>query len=70
MEAPREEPMTSKERMMVALERGTPDRLPASIHQWQQYHLDTYMGGIDDLEAFRVTGLDAQIQYFEAMAQF
>jgi hypothetical protein len=55
---------------MVALERGTPDRLPVSIHQWQQYHLDTYMGGIDDLEAFRVTGLDAQIQYFEAMGQF
>ena len=28
------------------------------------------MGGITDLEAFKLTGLDAQIQYFEEMDQF
>jgi hypothetical protein len=62
--------MSSKERMMRALACGKPDRLPVTIHQWQQYHLDTYLGGIDALTAFKACGLDASIQYFEAMGQF
>lgn len=62
--------MTSKERMLAALNLQKPDRLPATIHQWQRYHLDKYMGGIDDLTAFKQVGLDASIQYFEAMGQF
>lgn len=62
--------MTSKERLLLALNKEKPDRLPVSIHQWQAYHLDKYMGGISDLEAFNKTGLDAQIQYFEEMDQF
>ncbi|HUW18802.1 MAG TPA: uroporphyrinogen decarboxylase family protein [Sedimentisphaerales bacterium] len=62
--------MTSKERMMRALHRDKPDRLPATIHQWQQWHLDNYMGGMDALSAFKAVGLDASIQYFEAMGQF
>jgi len=62
--------MHSKERLLTALQGGKPDRLPATIHQWQGYHLNKYMGGISDLEAFRQVGLDAQIQYFEDMAQF
>ena len=62
--------MTSKERMMLALRREKPDRLPVTIHQWQGYHLDTYMNGMDPLDAFEATGMDAAIQYFEAMGQF
>ena len=62
--------MNSKERMMLALNREKPDRLPATVHQWQGYHLDTYMGGISDLAAFQQVGLDAQIQYFQDMGQF
>lgn len=62
--------MTSKERLLAALNLEKPDRLPASIHQWQDYHLKQYMGGISDLEAFKKVGLDAQIQYFEEMDQF
>ncbi len=62
--------MTSKERMMRAIALVKPDRLPATLHQWQQYHLDTVMGGMDALSAFKSTGLDASIQYFEAMGQF
>ncbi len=62
--------MTSKERLLTALHGGKPDRMPASVHQWQGYHLDTYMGRISDIEAFKKVGLDAQIQYFEDMAQF
>jgi len=62
--------MNSKERMLTALHREKPDRMPATVHQWQGYHLETYMGGISDLEAFKFTGLDAQIQYFQDMGQF
>ena len=62
--------MTSKERMLRAIRREKPDRLPVTIHQWQQYHLDHCMGGVDALEAFKATGMDAAIQYFEAMGQF
>jgi uroporphyrinogen-III decarboxylase len=62
--------MTSKERMMRAVKREKPDRLPVTIHQWQQYHLDNYMNGMDALAAFKTTGMDAAIQYFEAMGQF
>jgi len=53
--------MTSKERMMTALGRGKPDRLPMTIHQWQPFHLEKFMGGMDQLEAFLSLGLDASI---------
>jgi len=62
--------MNSKERMLTALRKGKPDRLPVTIHQWQSYHLKYYMGGIDALDAFKECGLDAGMQYFEAMGQF
>ncbi|MBM3293775.1 MAG: hypothetical protein FJY82_04535 [Candidatus Aminicenantes bacterium] len=62
--------MTSKDRLMLALHREKADRLPASVHQWQAFHLETFMGGASELEAFERVGLDAQIQYFESMAQF
>jgi len=63
------ETMTSKERMLTALERGKPDRLPISLHQWQKYHLDKYLGGIDEIEAFTRFGFDAQAQYFGNFGQ-
>jgi uroporphyrinogen decarboxylase len=62
--------MNSKERMLCALRGEKPDRLPATVHQWQGYHLDTYLGGMTPLEAFQRFGLDAAIQYFEDMGQF
>jgi len=62
--------MTSKERMLRALHREKPDRLPVSVHQWQGYHLDTYLDGITPLDAFQHFGMDAQIQYFQDMGQF
>ena len=62
--------VTSKERILLALHREKPDRLPVSVHQWQGYHLQTYMGGISDIEAFAATGMDALIQYFQSMGQF
>lgn len=62
--------MTSKERMLRALNLEKPDRVPVTVHQWQKYHLDTYMGGVDALAAFKSLGMDASIQYFAAMGQF
>jgi uroporphyrinogen-III decarboxylase len=62
--------MTPKERILCALTKGKPDRLPVSVHQWQGYHLDKYLGGISDLEAFEKFGFDAQVQYFQSMGQF
>ncbi|MEI6386418.1 MAG: uroporphyrinogen decarboxylase family protein [Spirochaetota bacterium] len=59
--------MTSKERMVLALNREKPDRLPVTIHQWQPYHLATHMGGVSDIEANRVCGLDASITFFETL---
>ncbi|MHC4245125.1 MAG: hypothetical protein ACYSU4_22175 [Planctomycetota bacterium] len=61
--------MTSKERMMRALNREKPDRLPVSLHQWQQYHLDKYLSGMSDLDAFEKFGFDAQAQYFGDVGQ-
>jgi uroporphyrinogen-III decarboxylase len=56
--------MNSKERMMKALKREVPDRVPATIHQWQPYHLKYYMKGVSDIEAFREVGLDAAITIY------
>ena len=58
--------MTSRERMLTALNRGVPDRLPVTIHQWQPYHLEKFMGGISDLQAFQQVGLDAAITIWDA----
>lgn len=57
--------MTPRERMLTALAKEKPDRLPVTIHQWQPYHLDMYMNGVSDIEAFEICGLDASINYFE-----
>ena len=62
--------MTSKERLMCAVHGERPDRLPVTVHQWQGYHLDTYLGGITPLQAFQKFGMDAAVQYFEDMGQF
>ena len=51
--------MTSKERMLCAIEGRIPDRLPVTVHQWQPYHLKTYMNGMSDIEANKACGLDA-----------
>ena len=56
--------------MILAINGDKADRLPVTVHQWQGYHLEKYLGGISDLEAFRKLGLDAAVQYFQDMGQF
>jgi hypothetical protein len=51
--------MTPRERLLTVLAGGVPDRVPATIHQWQAYHLREFMGGMTELEAFSSLGLDA-----------
>jgi len=62
--------MTAKERMLRALAREKPDRLPATVHQWQRYHLDTFLGGAGELEAFGIFGLDAAVTHSQDMGQY
>ncbi len=53
--------MTSRKRLLAVLHGEIPDRVPATVHQWQAYHLAHFMQCADDLEAFRQCGLDAVI---------
>jgi uroporphyrinogen-III decarboxylase len=53
--------MTSRERMMIALENGRPDRLPCQVHGWMNCYLKHYMGGCDWYEAFAQFGMDYAI---------
>jgi hypothetical protein len=50
--------MTAKQRMVTALKRGMPDRLPVTTHHVMDYFLDTYMNGIGKQEFFDVFGFD------------
>lgn len=50
--------MTSRERMMIALANGRPDRLPCQVHGWMTYYLDHYLGGIDQWQAYERFGMD------------
>ena len=53
--------MTSRERLLTAIERKKPDHLPATVHSWMQYFLDHYLGGVDQYEAYELMGLDMVI---------
>lgn len=52
------EPMTAKERLVAALDRRIPDRLPVTTHHLQPYFLDKYMNGMSNEEFFDYFGLD------------
>ena len=53
--------MTPRERMLIALDGGKADRLPGTVHQFQDYWLKNFGGGMTDIEAFEKFGLDAAI---------
>ena len=50
--------MTSKQRMLTALDGGTPDRLPATTHFIMPQFLNSCMGGISEDEFFDTCGWD------------
>ncbi|MBI5960627.1 MAG: hypothetical protein HY866_17950, partial [Chloroflexi bacterium] len=51
--------MTSRQRMLTALNGGLPDRLPVTTHHVMAYFLDKYMGGMSAYEFFDHFDLDA-----------
>ena len=50
--------MNSKQRLLAALERSVPDRLPVTTHHVMPYFLEQTMGGISVQEFFDYFGLD------------
>jgi hypothetical protein len=50
--------MTSKQRMLAAIERKAPDRLPMTTHHIMQYFLDIYMNSISFDKFFDYFGRD------------
>ena len=53
--------MTSRERMMIALQNGRPDRLPCQSHGWMRNWLDLYRDGGDQWDAYEWSGMDFAI---------
>lgn len=53
--------MTSRERLLTAMQCGKPDRLPVQVHSWMSYYLKTYLGGCDPYKAYERFGLDYAI---------
>jgi hypothetical protein len=45
--------------MLMALTRQVPDRLPVTTHHVMPYFLNTYLGGISEIEFFDLFNLDA-----------
>lgn len=54
-------PMTSRERMLTALNNGRPDRLPCQVHGWMDYYLRHYLGGMDWYQAYAHFDMDYAI---------
>ena len=50
--------MNSKERMIAAFKKSKPDRLPVTTHHVMPYFLNTYLGGIDNMQFFNDFALD------------
>ena len=50
--------MSSKQRLLAAIQGGKPDRLPVTTHQLMPYFLNKHMGGISNDEFFEQMGMD------------
>ena len=53
--------MTSRERMLIALNNGRPDRLPCQVHGWMDYYRNRYLDGMDWYQAYDKFGFDHAI---------
>jgi len=53
--------MTSRERMLIALDNGRPDRLPCQVHGWMAYYLREYLDGMDWWQAYEKFDMDFAI---------
>ncbi len=53
--------MTSRERLLTALNNGRPDRLPCQVHGWMSFYLNKYLHTEDWMEANERFGFDHAI---------
>ncbi len=53
--------MTSRERMLTALNNERPDRLPCQVHGWMDYYLEQYLDGMDWWQAYEKFDMDFAI---------
>jgi len=53
--------MNGRERLLIAIANGKPDRLPCQVHSWMPYYLETYLHGMDQFEAYAYFGMDPVI---------
>lgn len=44
--------VSSRERLLAALDNDKADRLPCQVHSWMTYYLNTYLDGRDQYEAY------------------
>jgi uroporphyrinogen-III decarboxylase len=51
--------LTSKQRLLTALQGGIPDRLPVTTHHVMTSYLDSYLDGASTQEFFDIFGFDA-----------
>ncbi len=61
--------MTGRERFMIAMSNGKPDRLPCQVHCWMDYYLKTYLGGCSQIEAYKRFGMDI-VEYTYPRCEF
>jgi len=53
--------MTGRDRFLCAINKEMPDRLPAQVHGWMKYYLDTYLDGKDQYAAYEYFQADLSI---------
>ncbi|MBR2968861.1 MAG: hypothetical protein IKC36_03370 [Clostridia bacterium] len=53
--------MNGRERFLIALNNGKPDRLPCQVHSWMKYYLNTYLNGMDEYQAYEYFDMDPVI---------
>jgi uroporphyrinogen-III decarboxylase len=53
--------MTSRERLLAALNNKKADRLPCQVHGWMEYYLKTYLNGADQWQAYEMFDMDTVI---------
>lgn len=50
--------MNGRDRFLAAINNQKADRLPCQVHDWMSYYLKTYLGGMNQYEAYAKFGMD------------
>ena len=44
--------VTSRDRLLAALDNDKADRMPCQVHNWMAHYLDAYLDGRDQYQAY------------------